>query len=860
MSNRIRVVGYTQRQRFDDGIEYRNFSPDLVGLQLADNGGTTLFTMGNFSVTTNTDPKLSKIYTSSKFSNFVTLSDLNVTLDQANTLLSDNAAVNLNLDKRNLNYYALFGSLTEFIRVSLEDIILKWPASLYLSQTTQDSNGYIVTGNTFENYSYDSLTQESTFRVNTSFINNKFQIVYTTNGNIVNTFNQDNQLRNFTTNYDSYVVYINNTEYEILNYTASTYTTNDYAYFKVKGDPFSGVQTTASYHIKPNQTLVNDFFNKLPDFEAYLLNRQIMPQYTAVFKFSIKSDSGLIIYTTKSVTWPVSDGYNIDFDTTAYGDYVSSLLEISDSNDLFESNLMNRFLVSESISAFDTTPINIEGVDDDETGGKVNKLLQIYGAEYDKINNYIEGIKFANTVTYDKQDNTPDVYLKDLARVLGWELISSVFEQNLIANYVDNAPSTYSGLSVGLTATEADVELWRRIILNTPWIWKSKGARKTIEFLLKFIGAPDGIAQFNEYIYKVDGPIDVDLFLQILRLNNLDDDLSIYPIDSEGYPRPFANTASMYFQNYGLWYRETGGTGSTIDISTGNNPHVGPYDRGSRYINQFRNLIPNFTPVMLSSVTTSVNVDNLYINYDNGNFNVGVTTATTVDTVDITNYYGYDIGDCVVFTPSIVNDPNPTPVLDDCGCEISTPDLALSLCVDKNPNALPQPPCDSSLANTPYIDTDEGLYVFQYYQYNQDGSIYTSLTNNPILYTTNFTKPECCKYIGGTPYLYEQIIDGVTYNTGYVCCDDSGKCGCTVTSDWEISDETILLPLLTETFTGPQEEYLQFLKPNGQLTVVLPDGCRCPVRSTDAVPNVLDPYTNQVGVGCQKKKFIAIEI
>jgi hypothetical protein len=42
-------------------------------------------------------------------------------------------------------------------------------------------------------------------------------------------------------------------------------------------------------------------------------------------------------------------------------------------------------------------------------------------------------------------------------------------------------------------------------------IWKSKGTRKSIEFILKFIGAPIGLT-FNEYIYKGDGPIDIDLF------------------------------------------------------------------------------------------------------------------------------------------------------------------------------------------------------------------------------------------------------------------------------------------------------------------------------------------------------------
>jgi len=145
---------------------------------------------------------------------------------------------------------------------------------------------------------------------------------------------------------------------------------------------------------------------------------------------------------------------------------------------LFSSNLMNRFLVSESITSFDTTPVHLSDLDQDTSGQKVNKTLQIYGVEYDEINKFITGIQFANTVSYDKLDNTPDLYLKNIARVLGWDLVSSVLENDLLASYVTTHPSTYSGQSVGLTAVEADTELWRRIILNSPWLWRSKGARK----------------------------------------------------------------------------------------------------------------------------------------------------------------------------------------------------------------------------------------------------------------------------------------------------------------------------------------------------------------------------------------------
>jgi hypothetical protein len=66
----------------------------------------------------------------------------------------------------------------------------------------------------------------------------------------------------------------------------------------------------------------------------------------------------------------------------------------------------------------------------------MNKTLHIYGRNFDEINKYIKGISFSNVVTYDKQDNTPDIYLKNLASVLGWDLISSVVENGLLSSYV----------------------------------------------------------------------------------------------------------------------------------------------------------------------------------------------------------------------------------------------------------------------------------------------------------------------------------------------------------------------------------------------------------------------------------------
>ena len=45
-NKRIKIAGYAKRIFFNDNIEYRNFSPDLVGFQLTSEG-INFYAIGN---------------------------------------------------------------------------------------------------------------------------------------------------------------------------------------------------------------------------------------------------------------------------------------------------------------------------------------------------------------------------------------------------------------------------------------------------------------------------------------------------------------------------------------------------------------------------------------------------------------------------------------------------------------------------------------------------------------------------------------------------------------------------------------------------------------------------------------------
>jgi hypothetical protein len=902
-NDKIKVVGYAQRVFYNDGIEYRNFTPDLVGNQFVSNGDTALFTYGNFAVLKNTSVKDNLSYPTKPFSNFFTLNDIGGSSPQViNTVFSADITVKLNIDSTEIINFAYFGSATEFIRVTLESIITKWPAAIFVRPLDNDTYDSVYT---VENYSYSTYFNTSTFKIkNNGFVNN-YDVIYNIGGAQLASYNSET--KSLITNYVDYVILYNNVEYPIIEFTGSTNLYNDYIQVRVNGNPFPDAllgPLYETYHIKPNNTKAEEFFMGLSPFENILLNRLTLPKYKATFNYQFFTDEGLIYDTSEDVTWPTSDGYNLDFNTNQYVDYVSKLLNITNSLDETRTDLMVRFLVAESISNFDTVP-RCDGTEEETAGQKMTKTLRIYGREFDEIKLYIDGLAYSNHVTYDKKNNAPDQVIKYIARVMGWQLTSSILETDLVKAYLDAPAPTYSGYTRGLTAAEAELELWRRLILNSAWLFKSKGTRKAVEFLFKFIGAPEGLINLNEYVYVAKNKIDTNIFTNLLEEYGYSTIYDYYNLDLYGFPKPLPDNPDMYFQKGGLWYRETGGSNASEYITEGNNPHIGPYDGGAEYINQFRNLLPNFQPTVLTSSTFTYTTTELFTNYNNG-----IVNNYSGDTyVDVETWSGVTLEDCFLYEAHIIHDPHPTAEQTDCGCDVPADDLSLYIGIKRDEYSESEQLADCSIRisgytyvsstsidfyNTPYI------YNWNYLTYNVDGT----LSNE--YYVSPYISPTCCRLIvGGLSYLHDEyVINADTgkpqlINSGYVCCQkpaltttptspvesfkdfgydiktnaksklDIGPvkpfdtttpeqvqngCGCYLACNWRLAG-----PLLGNMYTYNDNMYLKFVTPKnnwGQSGVpeyrvsVESDSCFCPPKIT--IPEAItDPYTNKMGYGCK---------
>ena len=586
-----------------------DFSPNLVGLQFTN--GESLFTFGNFQITTNLSSREAKDFIlGGQWSEYYSLNNLNLTQESSEILVSNDVNLKLNFNPKNISRYVYFGSFYELIRVTLEEIIQKWKGSLYVNPF----NNTNTVLNTILSFSYDNGQNVSSFLIPSEAIDNKFELII--NSEEVDNFTDG--LYNINNYYQNYVIWNKESDIKvpIIGFTGLT---TDFPYLKVitKGNPFplltasTFAQTT--YHVMPVDNEINLFFKELTDFQKVLLNNLTSPKYTSEFKVPLEID-GNIIYYDKSYTWPTTDGYNIDINNYAYRKYVEDILSMADSFDTYKTDLVSRRFVSETIQEYDT-----DGDGSEVYGRKVKKLLRIYGREFDEVKKYIDGISFANVVTYDKLDNTSDNLIKTIAKNFGFDFFLTTTNDNfdLLSQLESSSQPVFSGYSRNLSAKELETELWRRLIINAWWLFKSKGTRKVIEFFFKLFKIPECLVSLDEYVYLAKDRLDPrDVLLEIAKITDIDiDTLSIedLPIDIFGFPKKFPNRQDNYFQMSGYWYN--GGNEST----EGNNPHVGPYDFGNSYINQYRCFSPNYNSYITGGTLIDV-YKNSFNTYNKGTF------------------------------------------------------------------------------------------------------------------------------------------------------------------------------------------------------------------------------------------------
>jgi hypothetical protein len=599
------------------------FSDNIVGLQTVEGGGLT---QGNFEFTTGVTEKVNRVFNVGAFSEPMSLDMMGIdSLEESRRILATQFRVYPNYDISQVLNFSMYGSLSKRFSVSITRIINYFPASLDIMFNNDD----FITGNTAYDIAYDAQSDETYFKVNVDRINNPFDIDYSISAatNLSVRELTVSPYRNLYNTYLDYCVSINDNIFNVVAFTPSETLSLGYVEFYVSGAPFGTTATTINddYQIRPNDYIVDKVFQEsFDEVEKFLVNRLVRPEYTAVFQVPQQNEFGQTYTEYKQVTWPKQGVWNLDIRSFLFDRYLEEIQDIAINLDSFKTNLISRFLITDSLKEFDTL------------GQKAEKIFQIYGRSFDQIKQFIDGLAYMNSVNYNPSNDIPSELLVNLSRTLGWSSnFSPITNDDFLSSVFGNTSTpTYPGYARALTPTELNYAYYRNLILNASYLFKSKGTRRSVEFLLRLIGAPDSLIEYNEYIYLADQRINLDQFntqwAQIsggTYVNNVPtylssdtykikgqlytaftssatyEDVNIrlndYPIDFEGYPKAPVNTETYFFQIGSGWYETTPQHRSpdqvqlTGNVFTGQNFNIqtqlAPFTYGQTYLNRYRN-------------------------------------------------------------------------------------------------------------------------------------------------------------------------------------------------------------------------------------------------------------------------------
>ena len=170
MATSIKSTKYFYPPRPGSGAS--TFSDNIVGLQTVEGGGLT---QGNFEFTTGVTEKVNRKFNVGAFSEPMTLDAMNIEdLAESRRIQATQFRVYPNYDVSQVLNFSMYGSLSKRFSVSVLHIINYFPASV----DVLFNNLSFATGATAYDISYDSVLDETFFRVNVDRFNNPFDIDY----------------------------------------------------------------------------------------------------------------------------------------------------------------------------------------------------------------------------------------------------------------------------------------------------------------------------------------------------------------------------------------------------------------------------------------------------------------------------------------------------------------------------------------------------------------------------------------------------------------------------------------------------------------------------------------------------------
>ena len=583
MSNYIKShSNYVLKKKHQDINSGTIFERDITtigGLNQFAKGQTPIYKSSNFIITVNNETLPSRQIDNGEWFKSPSGDDI-WTMEDVNMLngeVKESCEVVLKQDYYSLRDFAYYGSCVELIRASINNIVTKFPGSIYVPSVPTPNNGSEGIGVYYE--TFDKVDGKQT-RVNKRLGNNNLVLVSNpSNINLHTQFMNESEItdalkymcnegfKNYTDENGNEITWSTSSENKCTSIgdLVSTINLNGITIYAYKGNGGEIVYLTNNTNIDkliatPKKDFFTKFYNSLDLFEKLLINPNSKPKYSALFEVISENSFG---YETelKRFTFPTKDdGYNLCVGDGAYEEYVNSFLKYAELYDEVFSDNLWRSMTHEAIKNFDWSYTRSYSEGDEEDyiigGTKIQKVIRLFGREFDEIKAYIDGIKGYNQITYGSDNMLPNYYITDVLNDEGWDIVTlnpfklskdknnkdvlsqlsnlegitpyknnkfmyGYFnENNTKVSNTDKKPYKIIEDNCGreflihktidyisdkeYTLDDVNNEVLKRLILNSRYIWRRKGTIEGIESLLSIFGLKSNRMDKNDYDYKVN--------------------------------------------------------------------------------------------------------------------------------------------------------------------------------------------------------------------------------------------------------------------------------------------------------------------------------------------------------------------
>jgi hypothetical protein len=391
----------------------------------------------------------------------------------------------LNLVPEDPSSYAYFCSFYSKVANAINNIVNNFPYAIYAKPQNAGVTIYEYSDNLVENY--------STFKIPISSITNQANIIYVSGRTEeseaqFDLYNETDafsiQLSGQSQSATTATTYFNPI-HKILEYN---YYPNQYLYFKIDGillpKELDGL-TSFNYpiYVRPSRERMGQYKRTISNLEKQLL-------YDGTFLVPNKDTE---TFERQTFVWPKTidefapDSYGLEFE-----EYADAILSSAREIDERKTNIMLRTMLPEQY------------VDLDSDDKIYRKLTTVYAEEFDKIKQYIDGLAYAHSVNYKEKESVPNKFITRLANFLGAPLPNAFIAENILdylAGEFDEEDTSFE---------EYNLDLWRRILTNIIYLYKTRGTRDAITFIFRLLGAPECLFNLEEFVYKVQQVVSED--------------------------------------------------------------------------------------------------------------------------------------------------------------------------------------------------------------------------------------------------------------------------------------------------------------------------------------------------------------